>query len=93
MQEGHSFVAGREYELSFYGRADNGSTINMRIELTVSPWTSHLSATPVFTENWKKYSYRFIPDVTINGGVRITAQCGAAVDNYYFDKVRYVEIN
>lgn len=92
MQEGHSFEAGKEYELSFYGRADNGSTISLRIELNVSPWTSHMSATPVLTQNWKKYAYRFTPDITITGGVRISAQCGAAVDNYYFDKVRYVEV-
>ena len=95
IQDELSIDQGKEYELSFYAKADAPTQFTIIAQMDYSPWTAELVDGIILGPGWQKYAYSFTAsqslDASFNGGLRIGANCGEFTGTFYFDKFMFSE--
>ena len=95
IQDGFTIESGKDYEISFYARADGQATFTFIAQMDYSPWTWEVGEEITLTNNWQKYTLPFTAsqslDGNVNGGLRIAPNCGEFTGTFYFDKFQFYE--
>ncbi len=93
IQNGHSLVAGRQYEVSFYAKKSGGGQIEFVISHDGSPWTWYEYHVRDIGEYWDKYTIQFEAEATVSNALLFRLHFGRGNGTYEIDDVRFVELN
>lgn len=93
IQNGIILEQGKSYELSFDARSASPRTLQVNVELDVSPWTSYLAGLQTFNINtsMQRHSFVFTMAHATDSNSRIAFNAGASVGNIFLDNVRIVQ--
>ncbi|NJK86962.1 MAG: hypothetical protein HC906_14280, partial [Bacteroidales bacterium] len=82
---GMNFIAGQTYDLSFYARANNNSSLSIALESAIGHLAYAQTDVKEIGKNWKKYTCSFTPDASDANG-RLAFYLNAP-DTVWFDIV------
>jgi hypothetical protein len=88
-QIGLSMKTDSTYVIRFAARSDSARNISAAVMLDASPWTGYSWTDIALTTSWKYYAFSFRAPVSVNGGLRLSFQLGAAKGLSWFDNVSF----
>ncbi|MHC4520782.1 MAG: carbohydrate binding domain-containing protein, partial [Planctomycetota bacterium] len=90
---GHVFEAGKNYTLSAYLKAKEGTMdINFKPELAADPWTGYGSQAFTMTDEWQEFSVTTGVMTEDVDPASITFHIAYAPGEFWVDDVRFVEV-
>lgn len=94
IQAGIRLQKDKTYEISFDAYADANRTLEVNVELDVSPWTSYLSQKELvnLTTVKKTYTFQFTMNEPSDEKGRISFNAGGATGVLYLDRIQIKEV-
>jgi poly(3-hydroxybutyrate) depolymerase len=94
IQNGIVLQQGQHYQIQFDARANTNRTLEVNVELDVSPWTSYLSQITQFdlTTSTTQYTLPFTMSQPTDSNSRIAFNAGAATGTIYIDNVTIAQV-
>ncbi len=88
-QSGVTLEQGKTYTITFRAKADNNRSFDLKVGLSVAPWTSYLYETVNLGTSMQTYEYPFTMNNTTNTNASLEFLIGNNSSNVYIDNVSF----
>lgn len=89
---GLSMEQGATYEFSFYGKQEAGGNMVLSIQEDDDPWHTYEWESVDMDNMWRKYTYTFYSEKTVNNHVDFTLRFGNSTGIWYLDRIKLIKL-